>query len=603
MRLVAYLLALFVSMMSLDARAVEPCGVPMDYCFGYTSTTSHFVCNYCPHYSGNCVWWAASKRPDIAAVISGSGWNGGQWYDKLKNLGFSVGPIPEAGAIADFSDPSHDAYVEKANDDGSFRVSEMDAYASKGFVPGVNYATYSPNGDGTYSRNGGLQRWTLNGFIYAKDSSMILIPKGEQGVFSIGSYLFRGSDICSSASEWYKVTDSSRSDYWITESITKEDACNGVTETVERTLQSGEDNDGSPKTDDIVTNESSRSADVSWWSKIVSYIKEFLGIDPAQAATESFVQKALAVSRTVTVYDIAGTNKKVFVLTDGPGMKGDKAIDPYSGYQSDPSGTLETGLSPSSGKKLPDIGISGEWFERSSGRKHDDVDWGSTLCPTVYVRSKGDGDAPKDVKLSYFLSKGYNVDRSPRHFGYEMIAKRDMRTGRSKNVSHCVGFNDGDYPAYPGRYNFTAVANSDHAFAESKMTNNKSTAYSFVIKENAHLIAQFHFLNGVVPGQSVSVAVTISNTGTPFGQDFVYTQYRIQGPEYGENPVIIGIDQTRRDHLRTGDTANEQFSFMAPMAPGDYIVIAEVDYTGIVNQSDRSGNIFAFSFEIPDAPE
>ena len=124
------------------------------------------------------------------------------------------------------------------------------------------------------------------------------------------------------------------------------------------------------------------------------------------------------------------------------------------------------------------------------------------------------------------------------------------------------------------------------------MTNNKEYRILFVIKENAHLIAQFHFLNGVVPGQSVML-VTISNTGTPFGQDFVYTQYRIQGPSM-ENPVIIGIDQTRRDHLRTGDTANEQFSFMAPMAPGDYIVIAEVDYTGIVNQSDRSGEHFRF---------
>ena len=429
-----------------------------------------------------------------------------------------------------------------------------------------------------------------------------LFPKGDQNLFSVGPYLFRNSDYCPNADQWYRVVDSSRDDYWITADVSRDTACEGVTDVTEQMLLSGQENDGVVKTEQVVSKwERARSAVASWLSQVVSGIKSALSWALPADAAEPSVQKILTVNRSGKVYSIAGTNKEILVLTDGPGMKGDKAIDPYSGYQSDPSGTLETGLSPSSGKKLPDIGISGEWFERSSGRKHDDVDWGSTLCPTVYVRSKGDGDAPKDVKLSYFLSKGYNVDRSPRHFGYEMIAKRDMRTGRSKNVSHCVGFNDGDYPAYPGRYNFTAVANSDHAFAESKMTNNKSTAYSFVIKENAHLIAQFHFLNGVVPGQSVSVAVTISNTGTPFGQDFVYTQYRIQGPEYGENPVIIGIDQTRRDHLRTGDIANEQFSFMAPMAPGDYIVIAEVDYTGIVNQSDRSGSVFLFAFTIPES--
>jgi hypothetical protein len=40
---------------------------------------------------------------------------------------------------------------------------------------------------------------------------------------------------------------------------------------------------------------------------------------------------------------------------------------------------------------------------------------------------------------------------------------------------------------------------------------------------------------------------------------------------------------------------------MAPMAPGDYIVIAETDYTGIVNQSDRSGSVFLFAFTIPES--
>ena len=599
MRIAAYLLALFVSMMSLNARAVEPCDVPMDHCFGYTSTTSHFACNYCPQYSGNCVWWAASKRPDIAAVISGSGWNGGEWYDKLKNLGFSVGPIPEDGAIADFSNHHHVAYVEKANDDGSFRVSEMDATGKLG--SGKLNATYSPNGDGTYNRNGS-GRWTLNGFIYAKDSPTVLIPKGERNVFSVGSYLFRGSDICPNASEWRKITDSSQSDFWITEAVTRDETCQGITDTIERTLRSGEEHDGSVKTDDIVTEESNRSAIASWWSQVVSYIKAILWIGPTQAA-EFSVQKALAVSRSGTVYSIAGTNREILILTDGPGMNGDKAIDPESGYESDPSESFDPGLVPSNEKKLPDIGISDQWFERSSGNKHDTVNFGDTLCPTVSVKSKGDADAPSDVKVSFYLSKGSQEDRSPRRFGSETIKRKDMKSGKSKTLTHCVKYGSDDYPPYPGRFNFVAVANSNNAFKESKTSNNKSVAYPFVIVENARLVIRFRFLNEIVPGQGVSAAVTIQNVGTPFGQDFVYTQYRIQGPEYGSDPVIVGIDQTRRGHLRTGDVANEEFSFVAPTKPGDYVVTAETDYTGIVQEGDRSGNVFSLPFSVPDTPE
>ncbi|MFZ1736057.1 MAG: hypothetical protein WAU31_03925, partial [Candidatus Moraniibacteriota bacterium] len=443
---------------------------------------------------------------------------------------------------------------------------------------------------GTLSDNCG---WVEPTQFLASNYPATLISKGEKSIASLGQYLFQGSDYCPNANAWYRTVDSSRDDYWVTEVVSQNEACQGVTDTVERMLRSSEENNGVVKTDQVVDSRWKRasSAVISWLSSVVSEIKAmFTWTYPAQAA-DQYIQQSLSVERSGVAYAIAGTNREILVLTDGPGMNGDKAIDPYSGYQPDPSETLETGLTPSSGRKLPDIGISGEWFERSSGRKHDDVDWGSTLCPTAYVKSKGDGDAPKDVKLSFYLSKDYNEDRSPRHFGYEMISKKDMRTGKSKNVSHCVGFKDGDYPAYPGRYSFTAVANSDKSFGESKMTNNKSNAYSFVIKENAHLGIQFHFLNEVVSGQTVDVAVTISNTGTPFGQDYVYTQYRIQGPEYGENPVIIGFDQTRRDHLRTGDIANEQFSFVVPTTPGAYTVTAEVDYTEIVTQSDRSTTV------------
>jgi len=133
-------------------------------CYGYISTTNHFACNIAPANSGNCVWWAAYKRPDLASAgITG---NAGEWYDNAKNLGFNVGSEPRIGAIVVFSNPGHVAYTESASGDGSFGVSEMDAYGSVGFNKGVNYATYYPNGDGTYHRNDGTTRWTLKGFIY-----------------------------------------------------------------------------------------------------------------------------------------------------------------------------------------------------------------------------------------------------------------------------------------------------------------------------------------------------------------------------------------------------------------------------------------------------
>jgi len=131
-------------------------------CYENTSTTSHFACG--DH--GNCVWWAAYKRPDIAAAISGSGWNGGQWYDNLVSDGFDVGSVPKVGAIVEFS--QHVAYVTSIESDGSFSVSEMDYYGTLGDGYGVQYATYSPNG-GTYKRNG-TGSWILKGFIYRRQS-------------------------------------------------------------------------------------------------------------------------------------------------------------------------------------------------------------------------------------------------------------------------------------------------------------------------------------------------------------------------------------------------------------------------------------------------
>lgn len=132
-------------------------------CYGYTSTTSYFQCGT----YGNCTWWAAFMRPDLAtAGISG---DAKYWYGNAGDLGFNLGSKPKVGAIAVFSDFGHVAYVEGVNSDGSFSVSEMDYYGTLGTGFGVQYASYYLNSDGTYKRAGGAHKWILKGFIYRRE--------------------------------------------------------------------------------------------------------------------------------------------------------------------------------------------------------------------------------------------------------------------------------------------------------------------------------------------------------------------------------------------------------------------------------------------------
>jgi hypothetical protein len=163
-------------------------------CYGYTSTTSHFECGA----HGNCTWWAAYKRPDIARVVSGSGWNGGEWYDQLENKGFDVGSDPKIGAIAEFS--GHVAYVKDIYSDGSFTVSEMDYYGT--FGNGVQHATYAPNDDGTYQRNDETKRWTLNGFIYRRQTGADIYCADISSIWGICWKPSQTDVSCQGGTEW-----------------------------------------------------------------------------------------------------------------------------------------------------------------------------------------------------------------------------------------------------------------------------------------------------------------------------------------------------------------------------------------------------------------
>jgi len=67
-----------------------------DYCKGYHSPSNPFQC----FKHGNCVWWAAYKRPDLKAHMHG---NAREWYRDAINVGFPVGRVPVKGSIVVFN--------------------------------------------------------------------------------------------------------------------------------------------------------------------------------------------------------------------------------------------------------------------------------------------------------------------------------------------------------------------------------------------------------------------------------------------------------------------------------------------------------------------
>ncbi|QQS61171.1 MAG: CHAP domain-containing protein [Candidatus Moraniibacteriota bacterium] len=186
-------LSVFLVLSSLGAVAGT------NECYGYTSTTNHFPCLY---PTGNCTWWAAYMRPDIAEVITGSGWDGGNWINKLNGM-IPVGSVPGVGAIVEFD--GHVAFVTNVLDGGAFRVSEMDATGKLG--NGLQYATYYPGSSNTYHRNTDRGSdvkgsWILKGFIYAEDPA--IIPGNQFSIRHVGNYgWYPAYSSCIHAESWY----------------------------------------------------------------------------------------------------------------------------------------------------------------------------------------------------------------------------------------------------------------------------------------------------------------------------------------------------------------------------------------------------------------
>jgi hypothetical protein len=439
-----------------------------------------------------------------------------------------------------------------------------------------------------------------------------LISKGDKSVVQNGEYVLDGSDYCPSATHVHKIVEGGdkMSDFWITEEVDKSSACKEVTAFNERVIQTMRDNDGTVSTEKLVGSSEkwySRSALSSLLSKITSFFHKFIAdARPSVVlAADPSIQQQFGLRRTGKVYQINGTDKQLVILTDGPGMNGDKAIDSNAYGESDLSEIFNPSTGNNVSGKRPDLVVTDLWTERSSGHVWDTIAWGSTVCMVAEVKNAGNADTPQDVKLSFYTSKGRKEDKDPRHAGYEMVKAKSLGKARTAKatVKHCINVSEDDYPSpYPGTFNFGVHVDSDNRVAESDEKNNYRGGQVFTLLENARLIVTSFQLSEMTPldGDLVILTATITNVGTPFGSDKINIQYRIQGPEYGPDPVILGFDQIKRSNLRTNDVKTEDIAFVEPTVPGTYIVSVEVDYDHRTTQADRSGNTVTHTFTVPE---
>lgn len=100
-----------------------------------TSYNYGYARGIAPVYSANngydygyCTWHAANRRRDVGAPIPNNLGNAISWLSIARNQGLPTGTEPRTGAVAWHSNIGgygHVAFVEKANEDGSMLLSDM----------------------------------------------------------------------------------------------------------------------------------------------------------------------------------------------------------------------------------------------------------------------------------------------------------------------------------------------------------------------------------------------------------------------------------------------------------------------------------------------
>ncbi|MGA9776333.1 MAG: CHAP domain-containing protein [Candidatus Dormiibacterota bacterium] len=138
------------------ALALEPSactGHPYPYPYDYQGFAT-----------GQCTWYVATRRLVTWRTPQGLlGGNGGQWLALAAAAGYMVGPAPELGAIAVYTDagPGHVAFVVGVAADGAYTVAE-----SNWALPGPAAPFVDLRGVAAASSGSTLER--LAGFIYGR---------------------------------------------------------------------------------------------------------------------------------------------------------------------------------------------------------------------------------------------------------------------------------------------------------------------------------------------------------------------------------------------------------------------------------------------------
>lgn len=104
----------------------EPGGLALDPSL-CTGDPTPFPASYEGFQTGQCTWYVATRRRVTWHTQQGLlGGNAGQWFGLAAQAGYSVGPAPELGAIAVYSDggDGHVAFVVGVDAAGDYTVAE-----------------------------------------------------------------------------------------------------------------------------------------------------------------------------------------------------------------------------------------------------------------------------------------------------------------------------------------------------------------------------------------------------------------------------------------------------------------------------------------------
>jgi N-acetylmuramoyl-L-alanine amidase len=95
---------------------------------GFAFGTSAIYGNNNGYAYGWCTWYVANRRIEMGNPVPNNLGNASTWYVIAQRAGLPTGNRPQVGAVAVNQGGNHVSVVEHVNEDGSFWVSEMNAY-------------------------------------------------------------------------------------------------------------------------------------------------------------------------------------------------------------------------------------------------------------------------------------------------------------------------------------------------------------------------------------------------------------------------------------------------------------------------------------------